>query len=71
MSAPLDWDDWAHRKRTEMLVAAEGHGLPRRQISDDWHFARQLRAAANARPVAQPNWAALGLGSQHEAEGRN
>lgn len=32
---------------------------------------RLIIAKVLQRPVAQPNWAALGLGSQWEAEGRN
>lgn len=70
-SRPLDWYDWQQRKRTELLFWSVGPDLSRDQACADLRLAAELRAAANARPVAQPNWSALGLGSQHLAEGRN
>lgn len=51
-------EDWLAQKRAEVLALQD-------------IVARLAHTVPVVRPVRQPNWTALGFGSQDEAEGRN
>ena len=54
----MDREDWLAQKRAEVAAMQD-------------LVSRLAKTVPVVRPVRQPNWEALGLGSQHEAEGRN
>ena len=64
-------EEWLAQCRVQLLVEAISRGV----TSEDRAEATLHRDAINRRlrpvKVAQPNYAALGLGSAAEAEGRN
>ena len=73
----MEREDWLTAKRGEVMDRYPAH-YSISQFAADMRFAAWLEQVANpfdpraaSSPVAQPNWAALGLGSHAEAEGRN
>lgn len=66
---------WLSECRVQLLVEAINRGITPEERAESVLHAdavnRRLRAGAGPAKVAQPNYAALGLGSAAEAEGRN
>lgn len=72
MSRPIaSEEEWLDEVRVQLLVEAIARGV----TSEERAEANLHRDAINRRlrpvKVAQPNYAAIGLGSADEAEGRN
>ena len=69
MSADPAYQAWRGQKLVETIARVKS---PSAGVFMAWrvdHIAADILAVT--RPVAQPNWTALGLGSADEAAGRN